>query len=181
MGKYDASQFQYPESPLKELATRYFRSHGPATANDFAWWSGLPKANVTTAIDLPKNNLEHHIIDDCEYYWITTESALQEAYNVPNIHLLPAFDEYYLGYRDRDLIISTQFASQVSRNGVFYPMILIDGKIEGIWKQKTKKRTIEISLFPFNSLTSSNYGAIHNIAKRYTNYLDLKLTLNLIK
>jgi len=37
------------EEALAELTTRYFRSRGPATLNDFAWWSGLTMADAKKA------------------------------------------------------------------------------------------------------------------------------------
>src|SRR5438128_282472 len=36
------------EEALAELASRFFTSHGPATAQDFAWWSGLTVADART-------------------------------------------------------------------------------------------------------------------------------------
>ncbi|MCD8072363.1 MAG: winged helix DNA-binding domain-containing protein [Alistipes sp.] len=38
------------EEALAELATRYFRSHGPATIEDFVWWSGLGVTDAKKAV-----------------------------------------------------------------------------------------------------------------------------------
>src|SRR5262249_37449057 len=35
---------------LAELARRYFVSHGPATVQDFAWWSGLTLADARAGL-----------------------------------------------------------------------------------------------------------------------------------
>src|SRR5262249_28767550 len=40
------------EAALAELARRYFSSHGPATLQDFAWWSGLPMADARAGLAL---------------------------------------------------------------------------------------------------------------------------------
>ena len=39
------------DEALAELALRYFRSHGPATVRDFAWWSGLTMTDARRATD----------------------------------------------------------------------------------------------------------------------------------
>jgi hypothetical protein len=34
------------EEALAELSERYFTSHGPASLQDFTWWSGLTVADA---------------------------------------------------------------------------------------------------------------------------------------
>ena len=38
------------EEAILELTTRYFTSHGPATVQDFMWWSGLTSSEVKAAL-----------------------------------------------------------------------------------------------------------------------------------
>ena len=40
------------DEALAELGGRYFRSHGPATEYDFAWWSGLPVSEARASIEM---------------------------------------------------------------------------------------------------------------------------------
>ena len=40
------------DEALATLARRYFTSHGPATAHDFAWWSGLTVADAREGVAL---------------------------------------------------------------------------------------------------------------------------------
>lgn len=42
------------DEALAEIARRYFTSHGPATLQDFAWWSGLTVANAQAALELAR-------------------------------------------------------------------------------------------------------------------------------
>ena len=98
------------ETALARLANRYFEAHGPATLADFAWWSGLTKTDARTGINGAADDLECFAADETTY-WLpagvlrtsarppTRRGAGKTA--VPSVHLLPAFDEYMLGYTDR--------------------------------------------------------------------------------
>jgi hypothetical protein len=49
------------DQALAQLARRYFASHGPALAQDFAWWSGLTVADAKLGIELAKRALLHRV------------------------------------------------------------------------------------------------------------------------
>ena len=73
---------------LAALAERYFRSHGPATVRDFAWWSGLTLADARVAVaDLPAGRGE--VLAAAP----GPERALGAHY------LLPNYDEYLIAYK----------------------------------------------------------------------------------
>ena len=50
------------EEGLKELARRYFNSHGPATLKDFVWWSGLLVKDARTGLDAIKSQLKKSLM-----------------------------------------------------------------------------------------------------------------------
>ncbi len=56
------------------------------------------------------------------------------------VHLLPAFDEYIIAYRDRSAsLVFEHHKKAVSDNGIFRPIIVINGRVKGIWKRTVKK------------------------------------------
>ena len=57
------------DEALAELTGRYFTSHGPATADDFAWWSGLTKADVKAGLEMVATQLIHKVIDSKSYWF----------------------------------------------------------------------------------------------------------------
>ncbi|MBA2680086.1 MAG: winged helix DNA-binding domain-containing protein, partial [Ktedonobacteraceae bacterium] len=89
------------DEALAELTKRYFTSHGPATLQDFAWWSGLTMAEVRAGIALATSQLVCEVVDDRTYWF--SPSPLQDAEQTA--HLLPNFDEYTVGYKDRSAVI----------------------------------------------------------------------------
>ncbi len=109
-----------------ELATRYFRTHGPATARDFQWWTKLPQRLIRPALELLPADLERR----GEY--IAPQGLTPTARTVL---LLGAFDEYVLGYQDRLFAMdaATHEALVPGNRGVFRRAVVIDGQVRGAW------------------------------------------------
>lgn len=139
----------YPQDEaLAKLALKYFRSHGPATLQDFVWWSGLPVAEAKKGIASVKKNLHSEKIGS-QTYWFKSGK------NVPgkgdSVHLLPAFDEFIISYKDRSACLAPGHrASTISVNGIFYPVVVVNGRVVGTWKRtfNKNKAVVKIEYFP---------------------------------
>jgi hypothetical protein len=165
------------DEALAELAGRYFSSHGPATLQDFVWWSGLPVADARAGLEIAKTRLHQESVEG-QSYWLG-QNQLSSPTPSPSVYLLPAYDEYFLGYKDRAAVLDAKYDNQVvSSNGVFRPMIVIDGQVVGIWKQTVRKGTVIITPSPFNSLTAAENQALQMAADRYGAFLGLSVVLN---
>jgi Winged helix DNA-binding domain len=94
---------------------------------------------------------------------------------LPSVDLLPAFDEYLLGYRDRAAVLDPEHAQRVcpGSNGMFMPMIVVNGRIEGIWKRTLRARSVVISPSPFRRLVASEKRLLTDAANRYGRFLGL--------
>src|SRR5438034_1155848 len=51
------------EEALAEFARRYFTSHGPATLQDFVWWSGLTVDDARACLEMVTSQLMHEVVD----------------------------------------------------------------------------------------------------------------------
>lgn len=51
------------DEALAELTRRYFTSRGPATVQDFVWWSGLTVADARAGIEMTGRRLVREVID----------------------------------------------------------------------------------------------------------------------
>jgi hypothetical protein len=164
------------DEALAELAERYFRSHGPATLQDFVWWSGLRVADARAGLEMAKTQLDQKTIDG-QTYWLPQNDSIPKDPS-PTAYLLPAFDEYFLGYRARNAILDSKHDKQaVSSNGVVRPIIVIDGQIVGIWKRVLKKGSVIITPGPFNLLTAAENEALLLAANQYGAFLGLPMEL----
>ena len=117
------------EDAVIELARRYFQSHGPATEHDFAWWSGLTIADARRGMS--------------EVADTVTPRARKF---VPTCHLLPAYDEYVVAYRDRSAISQRLAGAINERGGMLSPVIEIDGQIVGTWRRVVKGKRVQVEL-----------------------------------
>ncbi|HEY0471127.1 MAG TPA: winged helix DNA-binding domain-containing protein, partial [Kribbella sp.] len=81
------------EGAAEELARRYLTAYGPATAKDFATWSGLPLPPARTAL---KAVAKAEVVVENESF-----AAIDELSGCDDLRLLGEFDPYLLGYQDR--------------------------------------------------------------------------------
>jgi hypothetical protein len=164
------------EKSLAELARRYFASHGPATVYDFARWTGLTVTETRSGIEAAGSGLTSEKIGGKEY-WTATVAPNHMAHDESNVHLLPGFDEYLLGYKDRSAVLPEEHAPKIvpGKNGVFLPTIVVDGQVVGIWKRKLKKNSIDITLSPFTNLGDSEERVIEE-ARSYGEFIGLPLS-----
>ena len=162
------------DEALALLARKYFTSHGPATLADFTWWSGLPVSQARKAIALNNKNLHSEIIDG-ETYWM----ADQQISTSPLLHsafLLPAFDEYLVSYKNREAAINEEdHAKAVSKNGIFWPIVVINGQISGLWKKTAKKDLLIIEINHFRPHSNIEIKLLEQAAEFYGYYYQQKV------
>jgi hypothetical protein len=120
------------DEALGELARRYLEGHGPATADDLAFWAGLGKREATRAMTI-------------------AGPVERVTAPVPRALLLPGYDDYLLGYADRSACIDDGHFERVvpGRNGVFLPMVAIDGRIRATWSRRSSGGRVTIVVRPF--------------------------------
>lgn len=165
------------DEALAELTTRYFTSRGPATAQDLMHWSGLTAAEVKTGLGAARQALTHATIED-HVYWLPRETPALSS-GEPAVHLLPGFDEYVLGYRDRRAVLDPVHAPRVcpGSSGMFNPTLVVDGQVRGVWKRTRRKAAVVIEVAPFRPLIPSENQALSAATERYGAFLGLPATL----
>jgi Winged helix DNA-binding domain len=149
------------DAALAELARRYFQSHGPATVHDFAWWSGLTVSDAKAGASMLPADFAREAIDGRTYIMATADVLPPTP---PSLHLLPGFDEFLLGYKDRSAVLTLAHARKVvpGSNGVFRPTIVAGGRVVGLWKPYT----------PFRRLTQRESQAYRTALKRYDRFVE---------
>ena len=170
------------EEALAELTQRYFASHGPATLQDFVWWSGLTMNDARCGIELLDREIKEALIDD-RIYWSSVGKRDGRAGHVARArggeaHLLPAFDEYNVAYKDRTVVLDPDVASRVSNWDALGPTFTVDGRIVGTWKSTSNKTSLTINLNPSRTLKNSEQSAIATAAAKYAAFLDVPVQLS---
>ena len=160
-----------PQAPLSRdealarLARPYFRSHGPATLEDFVWWSGLNTGDCRKAL----NAIRAELIED---HWkglqlFRHQDGRTRGFRSGTITLLPSYDEYLIAYKSRHLAVHLdQMHRAHSGNGIFWPVILQDGQAIGNWTLAAGKVQTEF----FHPDTSIALEPLQEQIERYTSF-----------
>lgn len=159
------------EESVAELVRRYFISHGPATVQDFVWWSGLTTADTTLGLHLVKADLVKEVIGG-KTYWLAPSTRSEAALSSTRAYLLPSYDEYTVAYRDRSAVLDPAHAEQ-TRNGIFNSVIVADGLIAGIWNRTLKKNTVALTMTPLAPLSDDQKREVAEAAERYRAFIGL--------
>ncbi len=169
------------EESLAVLVERYIASHGPTTMQDFAGWAGLTVADSQAGLEAAKSGLLAEKIHGQEY-WMAKDAPGQKAHHSSSVHLLPGFDEYLLGYKDRSAVLAAEHAPKIvpGKNGVFLPTIVVAGLVVGTWKRTLGKTSLDVVLNPFTQLGDSEESATL-AAKWYSDFLGLPLSSTAIR
>ena len=159
------------DESLAEMAIRYFASHGPATFKDFAWWSGLAAADAKAAFELVKTQLTPNE-DNGTTCWQSRDAAAAVG-PISDVVLAPDFDEYLVGYADRQALLHPKIQIKVDMTaGLLNPAILIDGRIAGSWKRTFEKRNVVITCQPYYAFDSCETEQVETAAKRFADFLN---------
>lgn len=170
------------DEALSELAVRYFRSHGPVTQQDFMGWSGLTAAEAKRGIALA-GNLLVALTWQGKSLWMSKAifdaAANAPARAQPRVHVLPGFDEFLLGIKDRSLAVPAAHKNKIipGNNGMFLSTLVVDGVVVGTWK-RTVKRTkggdrVVIDPAPFTKLSRPIRTALDEAFDSYGKYLGM--------
>ncbi|MBV9592776.1 MAG: AlkZ family DNA glycosylase, partial [Actinobacteria bacterium] len=154
-----------PEQAMARLAERFFRSHGPATVADFSWWSGTTLTAARAALDAVAPALERQEIEGVAY-WSGPELS---GTRLRRVFLLPGYDEYLLGYRDRSAALRRERSGLISPgdNGVFFGSVVVDGWISGRWRRTIGPRRTIIVVDWFDDVGAGRRRAAERAAAQW--------------
>jgi len=171
----------YPhDESLAKLAQRYFNSRGPARLQDFIWWSGLPAAKAKKALELAKSNFISQTIDSEEYWFSGSIPSHQNDNTSP--YFLAAFDEFLIGYKDRSApLAGISDKKAISNNGIFHPLLVINGQVRGTWKRTIKDDKVLIEIYLFDAHKNKIKNLKWENAERFGYFLNKKTEIKLYR
>ena len=165
------------DEALAELTQRYMTSHGPATVQDFVWWSGLTMADAKIGLEMVKSDLMHEVVGGRTYWFPASAPIATE--RSPDAFLLPNYDEYIVAYTDRNAVLDAPSAQLLDSRGnvLFNHTIIIDGRVVGAWKRTLKKDAVIVDATPFAPLGTADTHALELTAARYGRFMGLPAML----
>lgn len=173
-----------PETAYAQLALRYLGAYGPATPEDMATWSGLPMSRIRTAWRVIADQLLEVQIENQPAWMLKIHKARldEPPMYTSATRLLPAFDIYLLGYKKRELLVPPQYTKRVNAGGgMLKPVLLVDGRVAGIWKSTRKKNQLEISVEPFEQLAPQARTEIEAEAAELARFLGVQTMMSIME
>src|SRR5579862_6490878 len=129
------------DEALALLAWRYFRSHGPATLKDFAWWSGLATIDAKLGIANARGLISETIGGTT--YWLSDKAV--GSVQTGRLYLLPNFDEFLVAYADR-----TASYDGADKNLALANTVVLDGRVVGTWKRVFEGEAVRVHVKLFD-------------------------------
>lgn len=157
------------ESALAELATRHLNAHGPAEPADLAYWSGIRLGDARRAWGAIQRRL------------VEVETARGPRWAIRSqketaprglVRLLPSFDEYLLGWKDRDLVVPLEHRAHINRGGGWlHPVAVADGRVVATWSTERTSMAIRVGVHPFSHMSAAVGRAVASEAKDLGRFL----------
>jgi len=140
------------DEALARLATRYFATRAPATIHDFAWWSGLTVSDARRGAEAAR-----------------PQKSFRTPKPTTSVHLLPNYDEFFIGYRDRGAILERVVgATPMQRDTALVSNVIeIDGQLVGGWRRSTKAKTTSVETTYLATVSPAERRAVSGQIARY--------------
>ncbi len=157
------------------LLRRYLKAFGPATAADFSLWTGMTIGEAREIWARKQSSLAPVSVDGwkAELLREDLDELTQPPLEQPAIRLLPYFDTFLLGHKERDHLVSIEQRSSVYRpQGWIAPVVLVNGRVVGVWETSLQKRHLHVRVTKFEPIPQRTAAGIREEALKLGQFLD---------
>jgi polyhydroxyalkanoate synthesis regulator phasin len=161
----------------KRIIYRYLSSFGPVAIEDIAWWIGIAKSEVKEILEGLGDDVARIAIRGLEGEYFVSASDVEQLEKCPSgkdtAHLLPKFDPYIMGYKNRQRLISPKYEKKVywSTRAEVSPTIVFNGRVIGTWSHSEENSKVSIALAPFEKANKHVMSAIEQQAEKLASFI----------
>jgi len=143
-----------PQAANAELARRYLRAYGPATRRDYSRWMGMFPGLDRAAWSAVEKELVNVSVEGQAAQMLAVDlKSMGSSSRQESVQLLPGFDPYLMGHATRDHLFDAAHRWKVSRvAGWISPVVLVDGRVLGVWTHAVAKGKLRVEITPFTPL-----------------------------
>jgi hypothetical protein len=165
------------DEALAELTRRYFSGHGPATLDDFIWWSSLTAAQARHGLQLLEGTGLRRLEAGGSTYWMGDAPARRAAAGAP-VHLLQAFDEYIIGYTESRKALAVAGRPEPPSGAPLHSNVLTrGGQVIGFWRTVPHPDEALVDVHLAAPLDAATRSALEDELERYGNFRQLPARL----
>jgi len=164
----------------QQLLKKYLHGYGPASAQDLACWSGMLTSEARQIIEEANDAKQVQLDGSHAELWmlkedIRTLDRIDLEAEVPP-RLLPKYDSYLMGHKNRTRIIQDEMLKKVYRPvvGEVAATVLVNGRIVGTWTSKKTKKTLQILVKPLEKLTEKTFSSLKPVANELAQFIGVK-------
>jgi hypothetical protein len=131
------------------LVARYLHGYGPATPQDFAAWSAMTARETMPIWDRLSPELVELDIDGKRAWALRTDWAELKSAKLrgPSVRLLPSFDAFLLGHRDKSHLVDDAYYKRIFRKaGWLSPVVLVNGRAQGVWGHRRRGKRLDVTV-----------------------------------
>lgn len=161
----------------RELVRKFLHCYGPATETSFQEWLGCSRQQAHRLWLTAAEEMEPVTAGgkSCYLLHADRELLLSPDQCENRLILLGAHDPY-LDIRDRSVLLEDKTLQKAVWKTVANPGAVIkDGRIAGIWKSKTQKYRLDISISLFEPFSGSEQKKLTELAEEYAGFRQLGL------
>ena len=156
------------EAFLRRIHYKVF-AESPTRA-DFAWWLGI----LPGAARPPWDSISEDLAPAGPERWMLSddEASFGARTRVDRVRLLPAFDPYLLGHKDRDHIVDAADAERIYRKQAWIsPTVIVDGEAVAVWSHTKTGPRVVVEVEPFRPLAREVTASIADEAASLASFL----------
>jgi hypothetical protein len=170
-----------PQRALQDIARRYLRAYGPATADDFAFWWGCTKTVAKKLFHSLAEEVEEVEVEGWRAFALrATLPLIQSVESGEVVHLLPLFDAYTIGAPPRgcEPLLAAAYKHHVfNLQGWTFAVVLVNGSIQGVWQHTARRLQTVVKVRLFSSPTAMIRKGIEAEAERLSAFFKTRVSL----
>jgi hypothetical protein len=166
---------------LREVTRRFLAAYAPLTAKDLAlWWGGFgPARGARMLAALGEEAVELDVEGEPAWVLARDVRGMSSAESPNAARLLPAFDPWVVGAsRSAPSLRDPRHKARVYRaQGWISPVVLVNGRMVGVWRHVRKGRRLMVEIEPFGRLPAWARVQLEAEAERLAEFLGGDLVL----
>ena len=160
------------DEALREMLRRFLHAYGPTRPADFRSWFGA---------DVPFDlvDVEEVDVEGRGAFVLAGDTEFPEPEKA--VRLLPEYDVYVMGFRERDHLVPERVRAQVAAHGrgryegpAGVRFLLVDGVTAGLWERKKTTKRLEIRVAPARRFRRAE---LEREVERYAAFLGVEASL----
>jgi hypothetical protein len=155
---------------VREILRRFLFAYGPARPSDFREWFGE---------DVPFEAVEEVDVEGHRAFVLAGDTEFPEL--AKSVRLLPEYDVYLMGFRERDHLVPARVRDQVAAHGrgryegpAGVRFVLADGLTAGLWERRKSAKRLELTVTPAGRI---NRAALKAEAERFAAFFGVEPVL----